>query len=72
MVRARPRAVLHELIGPRHQVALDGPTLQRLVPDIRQRDVYVCGPDGFGEGVRAAARRLAVPEERIHLEEFAF
>jgi predicted ferric reductase len=72
MVRARPRAVLHELIGPRHQVALDGPTLQRLVPDIRSRDVYVCGPDGFSEGVRAAAKQLAVPDDRIHLEEFAF
>jgi predicted ferric reductase len=72
MVRDRPGAVLHELIGPRSQVTLDGPTLQRLVPDIRQRDVYVCGPEGFGEGIRVAARRLAVPDDRIHLEEFAF
>jgi predicted ferric reductase len=72
MVRARPGAVLHELIGPRHQVTLDGPALQRLVPDIRHRDVYVCGPDGFGEAVRAAARRLDVPDDRIHVEEFAF
>lgn len=72
MVRARPGAVLHELIGPRQQVVLDSPTLHRMVPDVRHRDVYVCGPDGFAEGVRVAARRLAVPDDRIHLEEFAF
>ncbi len=53
MVRARPGAVLHELVGPRHQVRPRRPTLQRLVPDIRQRDLYVCGPDGFGDGVRS-------------------
>ena len=29
-------------------------------------------PRAFGDGVVAAARRLAVPEDRIHLEEFAF
>jgi predicted ferric reductase len=72
MVRARPGAVLHELIGSRRQVDVDGATLQRLVPDIRDRDVYVCGPGGFGERVRAAAQRLAVPDDRIHLEEFVF
>ncbi|HEY3809937.1 MAG TPA: hypothetical protein VGL49_00775, partial [Acidimicrobiales bacterium] len=72
MVRARPKGVLHELIGPRHQVDLDARTLKRLVPDIRHRDLYVCGPEGFNERVVAVARWLAVPEDRIHVEEFAF
>jgi ferredoxin-NADP reductase/DMSO/TMAO reductase YedYZ heme-binding membrane subunit len=72
LVRSRPRATLHELVGPRYQVDLDARLLKRLVPDVRQRDLYVCGPNGFTERVVDAARRLAVPEDRIHMEEFAF
>ena len=68
----RRGAVLHEVVGPRNQVRLDPDTLRRLVPDVRHRDLYVCGPEGFRDGVVAAARRLAVPEDRIHVEEFAF
>jgi predicted ferric reductase len=75
LVRSRTsygRAVLHEVIGPRDRVDLEPATLKRLVPDIRQRDLYVCGPEGFSERVVQAARWLAVPEDRIHIEEFAF
>lgn len=72
MVDKRPKARLFELVGPRHQVNVDASTLKRLVPDIRHRDLYVCGPEGFSEQVFHAARWLAVPEDRIHLEEFAF
>jgi ferredoxin-NADP reductase len=68
----RPKSRLFELVGPRHQVELDAQTLKQLVPDVRHRDLYVCGPDGFTEQVFLSARRLAVPEDRIHLEEFAF
>jgi predicted ferric reductase len=66
------RAVLHEVVGPRQRVDLDPNTLKRLVPDIRHRDLYVCGPEGFSDRVVRAARWLAVPEDRIHIEEFAF
>jgi predicted ferric reductase len=72
IVRGRPRAVLHEIVGPREQVGLDRTTLGRLVPDVRQRDLYVCGPEGFTRRVVGAARGLAVPDDRIHVEEFAF
>ncbi len=72
MVRGRQGAVLHEVVGPRYQVRLDPDTLRHLVPDVRHRDLYVCGPEGFRDGVVAAARWLAVPEDRIHVEEFAF
>ena len=63
---------LHELVGPRERVQFDFRTLRKLVPDISRRDVYVCGPEGFADGVVAAARRLGVPESRIHREAFAF
>jgi ferredoxin-NADP reductase len=72
LVDERDKAVLHELVGPRDQVDLDAATLKRLVPDVRHRDLYVCGPEGFTERVCLVARWLSVPEDRIHVEEFAF
>ena len=62
----------HELVGPRTKVRLDARTLRRLVPDIAQRDLYVCGPAGFTNAVIEAAGRAGVAPERIHLEAFAF
>jgi ferredoxin-NADP reductase/DMSO/TMAO reductase YedYZ heme-binding membrane subunit len=67
----RRRGRLHELVGPRESVALDARGLRRLVPDLRRRDVYVCGPDGFTEAVAGAARDAGVPRSHIHYESFA-
>lgn len=68
----RHGGVLHELIGTRRDVPLDARTLERLAPDIARSDVYVCGPQGFLDTVRAATTSLGVPEGRCHVEEFAF
>jgi ferredoxin-NADP reductase/DMSO/TMAO reductase YedYZ heme-binding membrane subunit len=62
---------LHELVGPREQVALDPAALRRLVPDLADRDVYVCGPDRFTALIADAARRCGVPASHIHHETFA-
>ena len=69
---ARRGGRLHELIGPREQVPIDAGVLRQLVPDIADRDVYVCGPGGFAKAVRRAARRCGVARTAIHREEFAF
>jgi predicted ferric reductase len=71
LVHARGGAV-HEVLGPRDTVRFDQRVLRRLVPDVAERDVYVCGPDGFSDKLVAAARRLGVPAERIHRERFTF
>ena len=63
---------LYELVGPRRDHPLDPRHLRRLVPDIAQRDVYVCGPGDFGDALVDASRRLGVPDDRIHREQFAF
>ena len=63
---------LHELLGPRSHARLDADGLAQLVPDIADRDLYICGPTGFTHGVIAAARGLGVSGERIHHEDFAF
>ena len=46
--------------------------LRDLVPDIAWHDVYVCGPESWMAAAVAAARVAGVPEERIHLERFAW
>jgi predicted ferric reductase len=63
---------LHEVVGPRSQAPLDAAALRRLVPDIHERDIYVCGPSAFMQSLVADARALGVPASRIHYEEFAF
>jgi predicted ferric reductase len=63
---------LHEVVGPRSQAPLDATAIGRLVPDVADRDVYVCGPQGFMHGLIDAVRELGVPDNNIHHEEFAF
>ncbi|HEV2361170.1 MAG TPA: ferredoxin reductase family protein [Acidimicrobiales bacterium] len=63
---------MHTLVGSRKKVRLDAHALRKMVPDIADRDVYVCGPEGFSDSLVGLARKLGVPDERIHREAFAF
>jgi predicted ferric reductase len=50
-----------------------GPSgLQALVPDVRQRDVYICGPVSMMQQVEASLRSLGLPPRQIHAERFAY
>lgn len=65
---------LHELVGKRADLGFDPlepSRLAALVPDIAERDVWVCGPDGMTWAAVQACRANDVPDNRIHLEEFA-
>ena len=46
LVRRRGDSLI-ELASAREAAVLDESSLLGLVPDIRDRDVYVCGPEGF-------------------------
>jgi predicted ferric reductase len=63
---------LHEMIGSRHKVRINARTLRHLVPDLADRDVYICGPEGFGAEVITAAHKLGVADDQIHTETFGF
>lgn len=52
------------LLSPEH--------LQELVPDIAERDVYVCGPPAMAEATVRNVRRANVPSRHVHIERFAF
>jgi predicted ferric reductase len=62
---------LYEIAGTREQADLDEQALTRLVPDLRERDLYVCGPEGFVDHIVDLARRLGVPDDAIHHEAYA-
>ena len=68
LVRHRGGRV-HELVGPRSEVRMD--RLCELVPDLRYRDVYVSGPEGFVNRVVAAVLRTGVPNDCVHFEVYA-
>ena len=63
---------LHELVGPREHVPLDTAALRRLVPDLRHREVFLCGPEAFARRLAAELDRAGVPRSRIHVESFTF
>jgi predicted ferric reductase len=50
---------------------IDEAMLERLVPDVHEREAFVCGPPPMMKGVIGALRELRVSESRIHYERFA-
>jgi predicted ferric reductase len=46
--------------------------LHWLVPDVRDREAYVCGPPPWMAAVRTDLRAAGVPDDLIHSEEFAW
>ncbi|MEV6058102.1 ferredoxin reductase family protein [Streptomyces sp. NPDC052107] len=46
--------------------------LAALVPDVAERDVYLCGPPGMTAAAISALQAAGVPRRRIHHESFAF
>jgi predicted ferric reductase len=68
-------APIHYLLGRRDAGggdSLDAESLQRLVPDVRERDVYLCGPVPMMQRVEDSLRRLGLPVRQIHAERFAY
>jgi ferredoxin-NADP reductase len=49
----------------------DPQQLGALVPDIAQRDVYVCGPPAMTAAVLRSVRALKVPRAQVHAERFS-
>ncbi|GGQ77468.1 oxidoreductase [Streptomyces pilosus] len=64
-------AELHLITGPPVPDRLAPAELARLVPDLTDRDVYVCGPPGMTAAVLRSLRELGVPRRQIHHERFS-
>ena len=75
LARARG-AVVRVLSGPSDLAGPHGPvlgahSLRRMVPDVRERDVFVCGPPGMTSATLRSLRELRVPNQQVHAERFS-
>ena len=59
-------------IGDDRTDLLSVPALRRGVPDIAQRECFVCGPPGLIAAMKRRLGILGVPRYRIHYERFEF
>ena len=50
----------------------DTAILRGWIPDIAERDVFICGPDGWTDLVRASLIAAGTPAAHIHVESFAW
>ncbi|MFJ4534463.1 ferric reductase-like transmembrane domain-containing protein [Streptomyces tibetensis] len=64
-------AELHLVTGPPVPDRLAPPELARLVPDLAERDVYLCGPPPMMNAVLGSLRESGVPGPQIHFERFS-
>lgn len=73
---AKRGAKVHHIVGARigndRTDQLGVPALRELVPDIAERDVFVCGPPPMLTAVRRRLRLLHVPVAQIHFERFDY
>lgn len=56
---------------PGQKGRLDKEKIRQLVPDLKDREVYLCGPVSMMEAVRQALEDLGLAPSRIHYEEFS-
>jgi predicted ferric reductase len=59
-------------LSHRAGVLNDAEALRALVPDVAERDVFVCGPDIWAQSVRRAAVACGVLQSQIHVESFGW
>jgi ferredoxin-NADP reductase/DMSO/TMAO reductase YedYZ heme-binding membrane subunit len=67
-------ARLHYLVGARTEIGepLQTRSLLALLPDLREHDVYLCGPPGMVATAQEALDTAGVPPRRVHHESFEF
>ena len=46
--------------------------MRELVPDVKWRDVYLCGPPGLVETSLKALKPLRIRRRQIHMDPFEF
>ncbi len=66
------RVLLGTEVGDDQTDRLGIPALRHYVPDIAERDVYVCGPPALIDALRRRLTVLRVPADQIHAERFAY
>ena len=68
---ARVEYVIGDHRAPEGRDLLTRRHLAELVPDLSERDVYVCGPPGMVDRILPDLRAAGVPRRQLHVERFA-
>jgi predicted ferric reductase len=71
---ARGGATVHYVVGDHRGEGarlLSPDHLLELVPDVAERDVFVCGPPAMADAIRRSLGAAGVPRRHVHLERFA-
>jgi predicted ferric reductase len=75
-IAARKGIEVHYLIGfeigDDQTDQLGVPAITRLVPDVIERDCFVCGPPALVDAVCRRLRTIGVPDSSVHFERFEF
>lgn len=58
---------IHHLIGR----LLDTETIKQLIPDFKDREVYLCGPPPMMAAVKKMLYSLGLPKHQLHYEKFS-
>jgi predicted ferric reductase len=61
----------HDPGWPGEQGRIDHKRIRALVPDVTERDAYVCGPPLVMAGIVSALNGMGVPRGQIHYEQFS-
>ncbi len=72
LIAAGRGTVVHYAVDDEQCPPLTAHGLRHLVPDLPERDVYLCGPPGMTDAARRALRGAGVPRSRVHHESFTF
>jgi len=67
-----PRLTDSSLFGPAALGMPELSALRRWIPDLAERDVYLCGPSDWTDGVERLVLAAGVPADRIHTESFGW
>ncbi len=60
---------IHKVIGSRNQVSMED--LTKVVEDVRDREIFICGSDGFVDALQRALLRAGVFYDALHEEAYS-
>jgi predicted ferric reductase len=67
-----PRRTPTSVLGPAAQGMPELIALRRWIPDLIERDVFLCGPSAWTEALERLVRSAGVPADRVHTESFGW
>ncbi len=60
------------VLGPAAQGLDEARVLRHWVPDVAERDIYICGPAPWANGVERLLAAAGVPTQQVHTESFGW